>query len=560
MAADTVQIELTAQDAKAVAAWQRQKDNIESFEKQLDKTAAKSKQVGESNVGMGEQAMAGFGKTVTAMIGVGSIVQAWTTAVALVTAEINNAIDRQKDAASANLSLPQAQRQLFANIGKKSTDLGETAAERNRAGLKMAEKLSKEAGISAKDATTLLSEAFSLREGNDTSQDVYNAAKAGAVANPDDMQIAGAMSAGALGIRRGRQNITPEQSIGYIQEAGAVLPISDPAKASKLLSRSLNAVEAAGGDERFSAAFAGTAATSAKDTEGDKTATFVVNYLTKLNKAATGKRTPLEQIEAIIPRGASFAKDKDEFDKLDLSSTRTEEETRRFNQLKTKHAAFLSLTETGEAAFNPFSRDLLSGGESWKNLQANIKDVPSFAESGSLYKENVAAANVSDQVQLSRFNRVLAGGVEKEKLANTSGAAAAIARDQLAEFAKAAGDSALAQDVQRFLAGVESLGEQDVATTVGRTTEHFQGRRASLLTPTEGDYGGSEFSSPGYMPGKAELAQADRIAVMLEALIGLATDLKENGVKAEVKTKNSGPDPRLGAAPRPAASLGGNGV
>ncbi len=556
--ADDIRLEISADDSKAEPVMKRQEARLLAMERQLEAFGKSKARAANATDDFAAKAMGDVTKMATTFLGIGSIVQAASKMASLAAAEINNAVDRQKDAATANLSLPDLQRQLYANIGRKSQDLGKTARERNAAGDKMAEQLADETGIGLKDSIRLLSDAFSLREGADTSKDVYEAARDAARANPDDAEAQRALVASALGIRRGRQNITPAQAIGYVQEAGSVLPIKNTADAAKLLSRSLAATEAMGGDEKFAAAFSGSAATAAKDETGDKTANFVVNALRKLSDAGTGKKTPLEQIEAIIPRGREFAKDKLEFDRLELSSTKTPAETKRLSELKTKHAAFLSLADSGEAAFNPYIRDLLSGGDAYKNLKDNMKDVPSFAEAGPLFEENVAAANASKPARLARLKRTLEGGAEREQFANIGGAAQSITREGLAAISKAAGDSAIQQDINNAMARLDLLGpgKESEAAAVEAAAGAIK-KRIKSQSETQYSYSGADGSESYSGPTVEQLEQSFRLQRTLDALLLLMQDIKGEGIKAKVKV---GRDNREGPQPRAAPLQSGGGV
>lgn len=560
MAADEIQITLSADDAKAVRAWQRQRDNLEAFEKGLDGVGKKQKKVADEADDFGLKAMGSLGKMATTVIGIGTTLQAFSTAASLVAAEINNAVDRQKDAAQANLSLPAVQRQLFANIGAESKELGATARDRNAGALKMANQLADVAGVDLKTATEALSNAFSARQGSDTTQTAYQAALAGLQASPEDTETAKTLGAAALRLRAGNEKISSQQAIGYLTEAGALLPIEKTKDVATSLPRVVSAAKAMGGDEKFAASLFGAATTSGVDITGDPGATFVTTFLDKLGKSGTGKSTPMEQIQALLPKGQAFAKDRAEFERLEMSATRSETETRRLHELQTKHAGFLEATTGGEARFKPFVRSLLSGGDAFSQLTQNMGKAKSFAEAGAGFEEGVVAGDVSPQIRLAKDERLLSRAVEKEKLANVGGAFASVHRDKAKELAKASGDPAFVQMVDSMFGDFEAWGdnrsEQEVRT---ESTRRLRERAEGLLTPEYMNVAEPSFwdvitgaqNKPVY--DEANTAKAERLLKVLEKLDGKLDD----GIKAKVKVAK---DNRYAPEKRAAEQQSGGGV
>lgn len=522
MAADTIQIELTADDAKAQSAWARQIAHIEAFEATLDRAGKKAADVGDSNAEQGEEALSSFAKVATAVIGVGSLMEAWSLAASLVASEINNAIDRQKAAATVALDLPAAQRQLFANIGANSTEIGATAKERNTAALGMASQLSTDTGADLKTATEALSNAFSARQGDDTTHDAYAAAVAGVKASPDDAETAKTLGAAALRLRAGDKDITPEQAIGYMTEAGAMLPIENTQDVATNLPRVVAATKLAGGDEKFAASLYGAATTTGVDVSGDPGATFVTKFLGDLKKAVPESGSPEDQIKIL----QGDKKRGEKFFKGDF-----------------------------EARFKPFVESLITNGDAADQFTGNMAKAKSFAESGPAYQEGIDAANVSPQIMLARTKRILAATKEREQIADIGGATASVAREGLADIAKASGDSALEQRFTEAMSGLEALGQQDQIGVVKRTRATVAARQADLRERTSVHWIDSDTAERVHKP--EDLQQADRLNTTLKDLDELLRDMRANGVQATVKQK---PDDRRPPAPRDSAQLGGNGA
>ena len=150
-----VEIEMTVEDAKAVRAWQRAKDNIAEFDKQGQKT---SKTFGQM---VGDQ-VKGIASVAAGFAGVGTFIGGIVTAAGLLRAEYDNLLARQEDSRRLLLGTAPLEAELISNASR-AEDLGATPKERGANVLKLTEQFAAGAGVPTKDFLPTASQAVSSR-------------------------------------------------------------------------------------------------------------------------------------------------------------------------------------------------------------------------------------------------------------------------------------------------------------------------------------------------------------------------------------------------------------
>ena len=420
-----VEIEMTVEDAKAVRAWQRAKDNIAEFDKQGQKT---SKTFGQM---VGDQ-VKGIASVAAGFAGVGTFIGGIVTAAGLLRAEYDNLLARQEDSRRLLLGTAPLEAELISNASR-AEDLGATPKERGANVLKLAEQFAAGAGVPTKDFLPTASQAVSSR-GNLSVKDALTVASLATLTAGGNQETASARTSLGLTLAQGEIGLT--DGLGFGIAAGEVLPIADQPSVASALGRTIPAGLVTGATAQETTGLFGAFATKVGDTDGKRSATFTLQTLGFLDKLAPQFERVGDQIDHIVQNPQKFAKD--------LSPEKI----------------------PGEAAQKPLLKALLTedseeGQQLRRDFASNRDKLPELNKSADVVRSLLEAYSASDAIDLNAMEQAITGQIESAQAANVTGATTASLREKYLGVLQANGVGYVDQLGSRagFATAVDIFGE-----------------------------------------------------------------------------------------------------
>lgn len=542
----TVTIDLDVNDAKAVRAWQRSRDNIAQFDQQGKKT---QKTFGT----MFANTTRSLAATAAGFAGVGSVIGGIVTAASLVRAEWENITSAQSAAAQSNLTFEQSLAQAVRN----AAGIFEAADVRQRS-----LDLAQEAGITPAKAAGIIGSAVTSTGVTNAgeAQTAISAARAAAIYAPEldaggTQALAGVAASGAK-----RFGVSPEAFIGFTQQVGGQANVRELTPLIENVAPVVSNLAELGfrGAPGAAGSLVSTLTQGLGDTTGEISGTAAINLAKSLqdrfgNQAgfqrADGSFDALSAIEAIqsdpqlrdkFLGGGDFFGEK--FGKATLG----------------KGKAFATI------------KGILTGGSfQAQQFAGSAEAIGGFDRGEETYGDLVSAiSSVTPTEQVGRILESATAGVQADDLTGIS----SIIRDKGKTFQQSLGDSALSQRFSGYSRELDSgFGSNPLAAIdafqAQLTAEASGLRRGRLISNTSASTG-------SYAPGVGQLPElrapvtareadvADRIDTLIqkfdeiEKIIEVKVNVNNRPAQAEVRAMPGDRKHKALNAPR----ANGNGV
>lgn len=479
-----VEIEMTVDDAKAVRAWQRAKDNIAEFDKQGKKT---SKTFGS----MVTDQVKGIASIAAGFAGVGSVIGGIVTAAQLVRAEYDNLLLRRSKAADAQLTLSGAERQLALNVGGDPfAPLAVKLAQQQKA-IQIRDQIVTQSGGTPLEVTNALSGAFSAR-GN-ASLEQAGAAVGAAVQLAPTSEDIDYLAAGSLDLSR--SGADPKNAAAFLAAAGSQLRLTKTKEVGENTAKAVNLLGQFGNDERESAALFGLLTKAGTDPEGRSSVTAGLQFAGQVRKLAPDAGNTFAGLEQIANDPA----------------------------LKAEFLKNLA----GEQRFRPTFESLVTNPETRAELFGIRDSLPSFADSARLMGEQSQLLKSLPTASVRDVDRGMVSTTESILAGDTTGISGVLDK-RIPDLQTAIGTGATAKRITGILRAVQSnLGEDPVAALdVAQsqlTAESNRLRRGRPGMPATsirtGDFVVRTPATPAVPATVREVFIADKLDKLIEVLL-----------------------------------------
>ncbi len=376
MADGKVTVELSVQDAQALAAWQRGRKGIEDMKRELGGVGSETKKSARASSDMVTQFVGGFARMATGAL-------TFSKAISLASSEYDAMIARQKAAAGFQVSVAGAQRAALRNLS--GTELTPKQLDERLRAIQAA--TGADLGALNKSAADVLSARGTISEAEAVGQ-ISAVAKMDASMAPDEMsKIAGA----ALDIRKAFGG-GAEQAVGALLTAQQTARVTDTQAFATSAVPALFAMSMRGDTFRESSALYSTLSQQSADVTGERSGTAMIRFAQQIVQATAA----VDQLkDASVTARMEFL----------LSGDAEGEEIRRslVGNLNRDYEASSTLADqeydpthkaklTGEAKqFFTLIELLERGSPTRKAYQATLAATPEYGQAGKRFHENLQA-------------------------------------------------------------------------------------------------------------------------------------------------------------------------
>ena len=422
-----VKLTQTIDDREVVKAFQKQNQLLEKLSRNLDRVGKKGGQAGKQTKREFASATGSALKFAAAITGVGSVVGAIGVAARQLNAELANIRSRQREAANAQLSVAQFQRDALLNFG------GKRGAQLNKA----ANAIAEQTGASRIGVFRAISTAASFKGASISDKFAFNAVREAARIQPDNPDAIVTIAQGILAQKK-RSTGTAKQIAGFQLGIKRLSPVASDEEFAKNIATGIPDQVALGNTPEQSGALLAALGQSIGDPTGRVTRTAAINLSKQLQIALPnvpgGTFGRLNFIRS--PAGAKVRS------RLLGPLQRSLRKTRQHAQgagvgISTEAKSFATVIDLLQAQSNP-TQQLFA---------QTLAAVPQISGSGQFLDSQLAGINKQALQQTTEFKRRLVAGKERLRLSDIREGRVGIGRDELRGLLKASGSSSIDQTI-----------------------------------------------------------------------------------------------------------------
>jgi len=512
-----VSIELSVEDAQAVRAWKRSADSIEHFLTTADKIGSTNRRNTDTMGTFFKQQGAGLAQAAIGFVGVGSAVAAVATAAALLRAEYDNLLERQRAAVTTQLPFEQ---QLAGAVRNASGFMNAASVRQN------VMQLSSEAMVTPSAAANLMGQTFTMTGVTNEAEAnlALRAARASALYAPDLPDDELAMMGGVSGSLSKRFGVSPEAAIGFAQNVATSSNVAQLAPVVK------NIIPAAANltDLGFSMQDAGAFLATMTNTTGD-------------DQGATSASTAISMAKSLRERFGQRAEFQTD-GRFDLMKAR--------DYIQQDPARLRSFIDGGEFFGETFGKAAIGEGKGLTSVEGFLTPGSAFSQQFEGARGTVGdfgqgektyrriQAEVQSVTPLSQLQRGFTAANESIQVDDQS-AIGRLALDEVSKIQQSIGSSSLKQRLTGLKTELESgFGTDPVSalqtvreTLVAETRDLKDGSKQ--LRATGGGLGGVVYSAQQVPATPSQLADAEKLERLIAVLNQVANQMQnpDGGVR-----------------------------
>lgn len=421
-----VTVTMSAEDARAVAAWRRQQQLTEQYLANLRRINEESKKNEGSLAGSVAKGSAELVKFAVAATGIGSAIAGVMAIANQLKREYENMVAKQRGARDAQLGIAEAQREAAKSLlaGDKTLSL-DGLQER-------VASISKVTGADQAAIYNAVASALGAKPAGVTDKEVLDAAEIAAKLSPTN-SAALETNLSAFMFQKAATGGSFEDIAGYQMRLKALSPTKSEEAFARNIAPAIGKGKAFGTGADEQSALLAYFGQQMGDTEGMVTANAVTNFEKQIFEATAGKveggtidRLKWLQSDAGKKQRKKFLGPLDEAAK------------------KGKDGSAFGIV--GEAkAFSTMAG--LIKGDDIAALEEMKTKVGTTAGSGSFYQDTVSQVDSLDLQRNARGDRVIKAGVQDMQVRDIDAARGAISRDGLMSILKASGASDISQTI-----------------------------------------------------------------------------------------------------------------
>lgn len=524
-----VTVTMTAEDARAVAAWRRQQQLTEQYLQNLKRINEESKKGEGSLAGMVSKGTAELAKFAVAATGIGSAIAGVMAIANQLKREYENMVAKQRGARDGQLGIAEAQREASKALlaGDKTLSL-DGLQER-------VASISKSTGADQAAIYNAVASALGAKPAGVTDKEVLDAAEVAAKLSPTN-SAALETNLSAFMFQKAATGGSFEDIAGYQLRLKALSPTKSEESFARNIAPAIGKGKAFGTDADEQSGLLAYFGQQMGDTEGMVTANAVTNFEKQIFEATAGK-----------VEGGTIAR---------LKYLQTEEGKKKRNKFlgplgdaakKGKDGAAFGIV--GEAKAFTTMLGLIEGGDIGK-LEDTVKAVGTTAGSAGFFEDTISQVDNLDLQKNARADRMISTGLQNIQVKDIDAARGTISREGLQKLMQASGASYLAQQVALLEFETKSAGGTVAPAEV--LMRKLEKEANDRLNPMEFVPGRTRRDEGTFVP-RAATAEELRVGGNFRELTNALREVfANNPVRPVINVVNDAERPK----PVPAARLG----
>lgn len=457
-----VTVTMSAEDARAVAAWRRQQQLTEQYLANLKRINEESKKNEGSLGAMVSKGTAELGKFAAAATGIGSVIAGIMAIANQLKREYDNLVAKQRGAASGQLGIAEAQREASKALlsGDKTLSL-DGLQER-------VSSISKSTGADQAAIYNAVASALGAKPAGVTDKEVLDAAEIAAKLSPTN-SAALETNLSAFMFQKATTGGSFEDIAGYQMRLKALSPTKSEEAFARNIAPAIGRGMALGTSADEQSALLAYFGQKMGDTEGMVTANAVTTFEKQIFEATEGKVEggTIDRLKWL--QSAAGSKQRDKFlGPLGKAAK------------KGKDGEAFGIV--GEAKAFTTMLGLIKGDDI-AALEGVKQQVGTTAGSGAFFQETMAQVDNLDLQKNARGDRLINARVQDMQARDIDAARGSISREGLQKLLKTAGASDMAQKVALAQFELSSMG--GTTAPADALISKLESEANSRLSPTQ---------------------------------------------------------------------------